>query len=104
MYTIHYDGGEPLQNVGQNGDLFVVSGSLSQERLSGVLRNVRIEGTAPDGEDDKSGEYALMRCGYFCDKGDVVEFVLREYPADELRYEGLAGKLEYLAMMSGVEL
>ena len=104
MYTINYDGGR-IENVEQNGSLFVVSGGkLRREALPSVLRVVKVVGSPSEGEPDLSGEYSLMRCGYFCDKGDVVEFVLEGYPAEELRYEELAGKLEYVAMMAGVEL
>ena len=105
MYTIHYEGGQEIANVEQNGCLFVVrGGSLRREDIAGILRGVEIRGEPLEGEQDLSGRYDLMRCGYFCDKGDTVEFVLEEYPAEELRYEELAGKLEYVAMMAGVEL
>ena len=104
MYSIYYDGGE-LVGVEQNGDLFVVSTGLRREDLGAVLRNVRIEGEPSDEyAQDKSGEYALMRCSYFCDKGAMQEFVLVPYDEGELAMRSLEGKLEYVAMMAGVEL
>ena len=105
MYTINYDGGAPLVNVGQNGNLFTTTGTLTREAFGGCLRNVKIAGEpVEEGFPDLAGEFSVMRCSYFCDKGDVKEFVLVPYDLQELAYEELAGKLEYVAMMAGVEV
>ena len=105
MYTIYYDGGEPLSGVEQNCDLFVTRGNVRREDFGEVLRNVRIVGEpTAEGEPNLACESGLMRCEYFRDAGEYREFVLREYPEAEYKYEELAGKLEYVAMMAGVEL
>ena len=103
MYTIHYDGGE-LVNVRQNGSLFLTTENVTQEALGGVLRNVKIAGTPEEEQADLSGEYSLMRCSYFRDSGSECEFVLTPYAEAELAAIKTQADIDYIALMTGIQL
>lgn len=105
MYIINLSNGVNLENVHQNGDLFSVTGEMSREELEAGLGSVSIVGT-PDMEYDlnKSGAYKHLKVGYWREVGTTKEFTLVSRSEQEMRELELEAKLEYVAMMTEVEL
>lgn len=72
--------------------------------FAGKLGHVVIEG--PDGADDAGliGEHEHMELIQIAHYADGWYFVIRDIPADKLEKLRDRGDIEYIAMMTGVEL
>ena len=107
MYTITLSNGRKLTGLRVNGSAFETTDEITREELLGGLKRVVIRsdgGTAEVEGYVPEGEYEYMTLGYYGRHGGVLQFVLNE--ADEVEREGLKlrGDIDYVAMMTGVEL
>ena len=109
MYSIELSDGTKLTGLKLSGDNFMSASELTESTFSGKLRRVTI--TSDDADDQAlTGVYEHMRLetlehvtkvpglepGYY--------FVLKAIPAEELEKLQTAAKIEYLAMMSDIDL
>ena len=112
MYKLKLSNGRELSEVKQNGVMLSTTEAITREELERGLGHVVITGE-PDvevaegeaaRERDYSGEYAGMKLQYFSDSGAKREFVIAPMSSEELSSERMRADLEYLAMMSGIQL
>ncbi len=103
-FTVTLADGTSIKGLGLNGNNFVSKTEVTPEMFAGKLGHVVIEG--PDGADDAGliGEHEHMELIQIAHYADGWYFVLRDTPTEKL--EGLKnrGDIEYIAMMTGVEL
>lgn len=110
MYRITLGDGTILDGLRLNGNNFVSEVRVSEGEFSGKLRNVKIESLDPSGgEDDggyggSGGTHALMKLEQIQEHEGEWWFILRDISAAELESVRLRGDVDYLAMMTGVEL
>ncbi len=105
MYKITFSDGTVLGNLERNANNFISEQELSREYFAGKLEHVRIEYSGEGAEaDDLSGEYGRMKLEYLKEQEGGTWFVLRELGREELAREQLRADVEYVAMMTGVEL
>ena len=105
-FTVTLADGTSITGLELNGNNFVSKTEVTPEMFAGKLSHVTI--TGPDGVDDAGlrGEHGLMEL-IRCQKDDSLggyAFVLRDIPAEKLEKLKNRGDIEYIAMMTGVEL
>ncbi len=99
-YSITLADGTVLDNLSMNGNNFIFVGVLTEDTFSGNLSPVVIS----DGENTETHENMdLVACNTTYDPGKTW-FVLRDYSDDELAQIQMRSDIEYLAMMTGIEL
>ena len=110
-FTITLADGTQLSGLELNGNNFVSKTEVTEDTFRGKLSNVIIEG---DAEADEAGligtheNMELVQIAYYtqavhgCDDG--YYFVLRDIPVSELEVLKNRGDIDYIAMMTGVEL
>ena len=106
VWKITLADGTTLDGLTLNGNNFVSAKSITADAFAGKLSHVMIEG--PEDVDDAGlrGEHEYMEL-LRCQKDDSLggyAFVLRDIPASELEKLKNRGDIEYIAMMTGVEL
>ena len=101
MYSVRLTGGATFRGLGLNGNNFVSRDPLSEEDFKVLPCAVEIE---CDGEDYEglAGRHECMELVQVKEYSDGWYFILRDVEATE--YDRLDAKVEYLAMMTGVEL
>ncbi len=107
MYAVTLSDGTAITRLHLNGSVFETTQTITREDIEGKLRHVRIVRTEPYEDTDMeglAGEYESMKLGYFMKHGEVTQILL--LPRDEAEAEKLQlrGDIDYLAMMTGVEL
>ena len=111
IFTITLADGTQLSGLELNGNNFVSKTEVTEETFRGKLSKVIIEGDAEADEAGLIGEHhnmELVQIAYYtqaihgCDDG--YYFVLRDIPASELEVLKNRGDIDYIAMMTGVEL
>ena len=105
MYSIKLGNGLELSEVKQNGSMLSTSEQISREDLAAGLGSVTISGK-PDTEydNDMCGEFHAMKVAYFRDSGNSRDFVLAPISPAELAEKQNRADIEYIAMMTGVQL
>lgn len=94
-----------------NGNNFVSKSEITKDMLRGKLSKVTITGDAEADSAGLIGEHhnmELVQITHYTQKvhgcADGWYFVLREIPAAELERLQARGDIDYIAMMTGVEL
>lgn len=98
IYTITLEDGTTLHNLTVNGDNFISQEEITQETFDGKLGTVVIS----DGEYEEVHKnmaivlIQLMSDGYY--------FALRDLTNDEITKAKLRSDVDYIAMMSDIEI
>lgn len=98
IYTITLEDGTQIENLRMNGNNFISQEQIDPEIFDGNLGEVTIN----DGENDELHEN--MGLVQVTQMGDEYWFVLRDVPASEIANAKLRSDLDYLAMMTDVEI
>lgn len=98
-YTITLYDGTEIKDVIVNGDYFVTLNKVTDEMLS---NDNLIEVTIKQGR-DKEVRYNLRNYDLHKFEGKYW-FIIREPDAEELKFEAINAKIDYIAMMGGLDL
>lgn len=101
-WKITLSDGTQLKNLGLNGNNFISEKEITEADFKGKLSKVIVEGIE-DGQDVKQ-EYEHMELVQIVHYEDGYYFVLRELSQQELKEIKMQGDIEYLAMMSDIDL
>lgn len=101
-WKITLSDGTKLENLGLNGNNFISEVKLTEDDFKGKLSKVTIEGSE-DGQEIKQ-EYEHMELVQIVHYEDGYYFVLRELSEAELKERKMQGDIEYLAMMTDIDL
>ena len=105
MWKITLDDGTILDNLKLDGNNFVSEAELDADFFAGKLGHVVIECDDENVEDfGLRGTHEHMRLAACKKYSDGWNFILEEIPAAEIEKAKLEGNIEYIAMMTGVEL
>lgn len=101
-WKITLSDGTTIENLRLNGNNFVSETEIKKEMFDGKLLKVIIEGI----EDGKKvvNEYKNMELVQIVHYEDGYYFVLRELSQEEINMAKIQGNIEYLAMMTDVDL
>lgn len=101
-WKITLSDGTTIENLRLNGNNFVSETEIKKEMFDGKLLKVTIEGI----EDGKKivNEYKNMELVQIVHYEDGYYFVLRELSQEEINMAKIQGNIEYLAMMTDVDL
>ena len=101
-WKITLSDGTTIENLRLNGNNFVSETEIKKEMFDGKLLKVTIEGI----EDGKKvvNEYKNMELVQIVHYEDGFYFVLRELSQEEINMAKIQGNIEYLAMMTDVDL
>lgn len=109
--TITVSDGTQLSGLGLNGNNFISPVEVTEETFRGKLGKVVISGNPETVEPGLIGEHEhmeLVQIAHYTQAthgvADGWYFVLREIPADELERLQARGDIDYIAMMTGIEL
>ncbi len=97
-YSIKLSDGTVLDNLRKNGDNYISSAAVQEDIFTENCSPVVIS----DGETEET--HAHMELVQITPVGDEFWFVLRDLSEDELEKMRLWAGLEYISMMTGVEL
>lgn len=95
--------GTKLENLGLNGNNFISDTKLTEDDFEGKLLNVKIEGKTDDGQEIIE-EHNHMELIQIVQYDDGYYFALRDLTDEELEKMKMQSDIEYLAMMSDVDL
>lgn len=101
-WKITLSDGTTIENLELNGNNFVSEKEITADMFTDKLSKVTIEGKE-NGQDVKQ-EYEHMELVQIVKYDDGYYFVLRELSADEIDKIKTKADIEYLAMMTDVEL
>ncbi len=101
-WKITLSDGTQFKNLRLNGNNFVSEKEITKDDFKGKLSKVTIEGIENGQEVVK--EYERMELVQIVHYEDGYHFVLRELSQDELFKIQTQANLEYLAMMSDIDL
>ena len=104
MYTIRLNDGTEIQASGANGNHFVADERFDTGIFAGKLNGVQV---ICDGEDDPlgmAGTHDHMKLANEMMYQGKFHFLLLDIPQEEIDKAKLEGNIEYIAMMTGVEL
>lgn len=105
MYKITFSDGTVLSGLGSNANNFISPNKLTREYFSGKLAHVKVEYVGDEPEyAELAGEFGRMKLDYLSDLEGGTWFVLRELGREELAKEQARADIDYLALMTGVEL
>ncbi|MDD5853262.1 MAG: hypothetical protein PUD03_04070 [Lachnospiraceae bacterium] len=91
--------GTPLEGLGLNGNNFISSKKLTEDTFEGNLSHVVIEDS--EGNTEEHDNMALVQIAKY---GKEYWFVLRELSAQEIRDAKTQANIEYIAMMTDIDL
>ena len=105
MYTLKLYDGRELAEVVQNGSMLSTTAQITRKDLAEGVQHVVISGK-PDNENDTdySGEFSGMKVAFYQDLGTRRDFVLTLQSSAEAEAERDRADIEYIAMMSGIQL
>lgn len=95
--------GTKLENLRLNGNNFVSESEITENDFKGKLLKVKIEGTTEDGQ-EITEEHNHMELVQIVHYEDGYYFVLRDISEAELDKMKMKSDIEYLAMMSDIDL
>lgn len=101
-WKITLSDGTQLKNLGLSGNNFISETEVTEDMFAGKLSRVIVEGQE-DGQDVRN-EYEHMELVQIVHYEDGYYFVLRELSQQELKEIKMQGDIEYLAMMSDIDL
>lgn len=101
-WKITLSDGTQLKNLGLSGNNFISETEITEDMFTGKLSRVIVEGQE-DGQDVRN-EYEHMELVQIVHYEDGYYFVLRELSQQELKEIKMQGDIEYLAMMSDIDL
>ena len=98
MITITLSNGYKINGLSKNGDNFA--------SLSPITEDVFLNNTSPVTitEDGFNETHAHMELVQITTMGDECWFVLRDLTDDEIHQIDLEAKIDYIAMMTGIDL
>ena len=96
--------GTTIDGLRLNGNNFVSESEVTEATFAGKLSHVVIAGPKDADGAELIGEHERMELLQVAHYEDGYYFILRDIPADKLEKAQLRGDIEYLAMMTGVEL
>ena len=91
--------GTSLEGLGLNGNNFISSKKLTEDTFEGNLSHVVIEDS--EGNTEEHDNMALVQIAKY---GKEYWFVLRELSAQEIRGAKTQANIEYIAMMTDIDL
>lgn len=97
-WKITLSDGTKLENLGLNGNNFISEAEITEDDFKGKLSKVTVEGK------DFKQEYNNMELVQIAHYEDGYYFVLREIPQEELDKLKMQSDIEYLAMMSDIDM
>ncbi len=97
-WKITLSDGTRLENLGLNGNNFISGAKITEDDFKGKLSKVIIEGK------DFKQEYNNMELVQIAHYEDGYYFVLREISQEELDKLKMQSDIEYLAMMSDIDM
>lgn len=102
IWKITLSDGTQLKNLRLNGNNYISEAELTEDDFKGKLSKVTIEGSE-DSQEIKQ-EYEHMELVQIVHREDGYYFVLRELSEAELKERKMQGDIEYLAMMTDIDL
>lgn len=101
-YTMTLADGSKLEGLGLNGNNWTSRRKITSEQLDGNLAEVHITGSGDAGELDETWHHCeLVQLKKY---GSEWWLILRERSPEELAAEKLRGDVDFIAMMTDVEL
>ena len=97
-WKITLSDGTKLENLGLNGNNFISEAEITEDDFKGKLSKVTVEGK------DFKQEYNNMELVQIAHYEDGYYFVLREIPQEELDKLKMQSDIEYIAMMSNIDM
>lgn len=101
-WKITLSDGTQLTDLRLNGNNYISEVKLTEDDFKGKLSKVTIEGSE-DGQEIKQ-EYEHMELVQIVQYENEYHFVLRELSAAELKEIKMQSDIEYLAMMTDIDL
>lgn len=102
LWKITLSDGTKIENLRLNGNNYISEAKLTEDDFKGKLSKVTIEGSE-DGQEIKK-EYEHMELVQIVHYKDGYYFILRELSAAELKEIKMQSDIEYLAMMTDIDL
>ena len=95
--------GTKLENLSLNGNNFVSENEITEDIFEGNLLKVKIEGINDEGQEiiEEHNHMELVQIAHY---KDGYYFVLRDISEAELEKLKMQSDIEYLAMMSDIDL
>lgn len=95
--------GTKLENLSLNGNNFVSENEITEDIFEGNLLKVKIEGINEEGQEiiEEHNHMELIQIAQY---DDGYYFALRDLTDEELEKMKMQSDIEYLAMMSDVDL
>lgn len=106
LFKVTLADGTSIDNLELNGNNFISQTEVTPATFAGKLNSVKIEGPEDVNADVELGQHgrmSLARCQNDSLLGGYA-FVLVDVPQDVIEREQDRGDIEYIAMMTGVEL
>lgn len=97
-YTLTFASGLVMEDVGLNGNNFITKMAITKDTFADICSPVVID----DGETKVTHPY--MECVQVTKYGDDFWFILRDISDAERAEVKLRSDVEYIAMMTGVDL
>ena len=97
-WKITLSDGTKLENLGLNGNNFISEVKITEDDFRGKLSKVTVEGK------DFKQECNNMELVQIAHYEDGYYFVLREIPQEELDKLKMQSDIEYIAMMSDIDM
>lgn len=94
--------GTQLKNLGLNGNNYISETKITEDDFKGKLSNVIIEGKQDGNKIKETHEH--MELVQITKYDDGYYFVLRDLSEEELKTKKMQGDIEYIAMMSDIDL
>ena len=106
MSKIKFSDGTELVNLTVNGNCFVTAENIGEDFFKGKLSKIII---SADSEEEQGmapffGECSNLVLGGMYKANNEVHFALRERTYQELKDENLQAQIDYLSMMSDIEM
>lgn len=102
-WEITLSDGTKLKDLRLSGNNYISSTKITENDFKGKLSKVIIKETAEDGQ-TITQEYEHMELVQIVHYEDGYYFILRELSADELKEIKMQSDIEYLAMMTDIDL
>lgn len=102
-WEITLSDGTKLKNLRLSGNNYISNIKITENDFKGKLSKVIIKETAEDGQ-TITQEYEHMELVQIIHYDDGYYFVLRELSEAELKERKMQGDIEYLAMMTDIDL
>ena len=103
-FTVTLADGTQLGGLELNGNNFITTQGITESTFAGKLSRVIISGDANADMFGLIGEHHNMELVQIQKHGAENWFILRDIPAGELERMQNRGDIDYIAMMTGVEL